>query len=39
MLFISDYYSMKLVIILDHTFYGVKKMQVYKKDLFGKYKR
>lgn len=31
MLFICDYYSMKLKIILDHTFYGVKEMMVYKK--------
>lgn len=30
MLFICDYYSMKLEIILDHTFYGVKEMMVYK---------
>lgn len=31
MLFICDYYSMKLEIILDHTFYGVMEMPAYKK--------
>ena len=31
MLFICDYDSMKLEIILYHTFYGVMEMQVYKK--------
>lgn len=31
MLFICDYCSMNLEIILDHTFHGVKEMLVYER--------